>query len=150
MSMCLSFGGNREDTIEMSVINEEPSSVRVKLKNETSSLGEDEAGFGVGVMVVMGIADELAKGLFFLDAGLSSISSSLKSGVGMPVDRAGSASFPREFLRDDGRLLLRIRSGNATNLTIFRAQTSALSSDNPTHVKSGSRTVTSVSSEDVA
>jgi hypothetical protein len=39
-------------------------------------------------------------------------------------------------------------SGNAINLTIFSVQTSALSSDNPTHVKSASSTVTSVSSKD--
>ena len=134
----------------MSVVNDDPSSVRVKLKNETQSLGEGEGDFRVGVMGVTGIADELAKGLAFLDVGVSSASSSLESGVGMPTDRTvGTASFPTEFLRDEGGLLLRIRSGNATNFTIFRAQISALSSDNPTHVKSGSRTVTSVASEDV-
>ena len=149
MSMCLSFGGNREDTIEMSVVNEEPSSVRVKLKNETQSPGEDEGGRRAGAVGVMGVRDELAKALFFFDVGLSSASSSLKSGVGIPMDRTvGTASFPTEFLRDERRPLLRISSGNATNLTIFRAQTSALSSDNPTHVKSGSSMVTSVSSED--
>ena len=151
MSMCLSFGGNREDTTEMSVINEEPSSVRVKLKNETQFLGDNaETSLRVGVMGVIGVTDELENPLLFVDANVSSASSSLESGVGMPTDRTvGAASFPTEFLRDDGRLLLRMRSGNATSLTIFRAQTSALSSDNPTHVRSGSRTVTSVSSEDV-
>ena len=150
MSMCLSFGGNREDTIEMSVINEEPSSVRVKLKNETQSLGEDDTGLRVCVIGVVGVTDELENPLLFVGAGVSSASSSLESGVGMPTDRTvGAPSFPTEFLRDDGLLLLRMRSGNATSLTIFRAQTSALSSDNPTHVRSGSRTVTSVSSEDV-
>ena len=150
MSMCLSFGGNREDTIEMSVINEEPSSVRVKLKNETRSLGEDETGLRFGVMGVIGVTDELENTFLFVDAGVSSASSSLESGVGMPTDRTvGAVSFLTEFLRDEGRLMLRIRSGNATSLTIFRAQTSALSSDNPTHVRLGSRTVTSVSSEDV-
>ena len=149
MSMCLSCGGNREDTIEMSVINEEPSSVRVKLKNETQSLGEDETGLRVSVIGVIGVTDELENPLCFVDSGVSSASSSLESGVGMPTDRTvGAASFPTEFLRDGGRLPLRMRSGNATSLTIFRAQTSALSSDNPTHVRSGSRTVTSVSSED--
>ena len=148
MSMCLSFGGNREVTIEMSVVNEEPSSVRVKLKNETQSLEEDEVDLRLSVVGVMGCGDELAEASFSFDAGLSSTSSSLRSGVGMPIDRiAGAASFPAEFLRDEGRPLSRIRSGNATNLTIFRAQMSALSSDNPTHVRSGSRTVTSVTSE---
>ena len=150
MSMCLSLGGNRADTIEMSVINEEPSSVRVKLKNETQSLGEDETGLRVGVMGMIWAADELESPLLFVGTGVSSASSSLESGVGMPTDRTvGAVSFPTEFLRDEGRLLLRIRSGNATSLTIFRAQTSALSSDNPTHVRSGSRTLTSVSSDDV-
>jgi hypothetical protein len=144
MSMCLSFGGNREETIDTSVINEEPSSVRVKLKNETPSLSE--AGLRVGII---GVAYELVKVSFFSVVGFSLSSSSLESGVGMPIDRTvGAAPLPREFFRDEGRLLLRIRSGNATNLTIFRAQTSALSSDNPTHVKLGPRIVTSVSSED--
>lgn len=147
MSMCLSFRGNREETIDTSVVNEEPSSVRVKLKNETPSLGEPD--LRIGVLGVMGVAHELVKALIFFDAGFSSPSSSLESGVGIPVNRpVGAASFPMEFLRDEERLLLRIRSGNATNLTIFRAQMSALSSDNPTHVKSGSRMVTSVSSAD--
>ena len=148
MSICLSFGGNREETIDTSVVNEEPSSVRVKLKNDTPSL--DEANLRIGVMGVMGAMNELVVVLILVVTGLSSASSSLELGVGMPIDRTGGAeSLPTEFLRDEGRLLLRIRSGNATNLTIFRVQTSALSSDNPTHVKSGSRTVTSVSSEDV-
>jgi len=148
--MCLSFGGNREDTIEISVVNEEPSSVRVKLKNETQFLGEDEAGLRAGVVGVVGVPDEPSKSLFFFDADPSSASSSLESGVGMPTDRTdGTGSSLTEFLRDERRLLLMIRSGNATSLIIFRAQTSALSSDNPTHVRSGSRTVTSVTSEDV-
>ena len=103
MSMCLSFGGNREDTIEMSVVNEEPSSVRVKLKNETQSLGEDEADLRAGVVGVMGGADELAKVLLPPDARLPSASSSLESGVGMPVDRTvGTAPFATGFLRDEG------------------------------------------------
>ena len=142
MSMCLSFGGNREETIDTSVVSEEPSSVRVKLKNETPSLGE--VGLRVGIVGVTEVIHELVNILFFFDVGFSSPSSSLESGVGIPIDRTVGAA----FLRDEERLLLRIRSGNATNLTIFRAQTSALSSDNPTHVKSGSRMVTSVSSED--
>jgi len=147
MSMCLSFGGNREETIDTSVVNEEPSSVRVKLKNDTPSLGE--AGFGIGIVGVIGVVHGLVNVLFFFDVGFSLPSSSLESGVGMPIDRTvGAAFLPTEFLRDEGWLLLRIRSGNAINLTIFRAQTSALSSDKPTHVKSGSRMVTSVSSED--
>ena len=151
MSMCLSFGGNRDDTIDMSVVNEEPSPVRVKLKNETQSLGGDETDLRVGVMGVVGVAHGLVGAAFSLfGLGPPSASSSLESGVGIPIDRTvGTASFPTKLLRDDGRLLWRIRSGKATNLTIFRAQTSALSSDNPTHVRSGSRMVTSVSSEDV-
>ena len=98
--MCLSFGGNREDTIEMSVVNEEPSSVRVKLKNEIQSLGKD----GVDLRAdVMGSTDKLANFLLPPGAGLSSASSSLESGVGMPVDRTvGAASPPTEFLRDEG------------------------------------------------
>lgn len=122
----------------------------MKLKNDTPSLGENETDLRVGAMGVMGATHELVKVLVLVVTGFSSTSSSLESGVGMPIDRiAGAAFFPTEFLREEERLLLRIRSGNATNLTIFRAQTSALSSDNPTHVKSGSRMVTSVSSEDV-
>ena len=145
MSMCLSFGGNREETIDTSVVNEEPSSVRVKLKNETPSLGE--AGLRVGITDGIGVIREPVNVLFFFDVDFSLPSSSLESGVGMPIDRTvGAVSFPTEFLRDEGRPLLTIRSGNATNLMIFKAQTSALSSDNPTHVKSGSRIVTSVSS----
>jgi len=148
MSMYLSFGGNKEDTVDTSVVNDEPSSVRVKLKNETPSLGEDEGDLRAGVLDVTGFTHELAEALFFFNAGLSSASSSLQSGVGMPIGwTVDAGSFPTEFLRDEGRLLLRMRSGKATNLTIFRVQTSALSSDNPTHVKSGSRMVTSVSSE---
>lgn len=136
--------------MEMSVVNEEPSSVRVKLKNETRPFGEDETDLRVGAMGVIGITTELAKGLPLFDADVSSASSSLESGVGMPTDRTvGAAPFPTELLRDGGRLRSRMRSGNATNLTIFRAQTSALSSDNPTHVRSGSRIVTSVTSEGV-
>lgn len=147
MSMYLSFWGNKEETIDTSVVSEEPSSVLVKLKNETLSLYE--AGLRLGVMGVMGVVHELLKALGILDMGPSSPSSSLESGVGMPIGRTvGATSLPAEFLRQEGRLLLRIRSGNATNFTIFRAQTSALSSDNPTHIKSGSRTVTSVPSED--
>lgn len=147
--MCLSFGGNREDTIDISVVNEDPSSVRVKLKKETLSPRDDEADLCVGAIVVVEDIDELAGASFFLDACSLSASSSLESGVGIPIGRAvGVEPFSTEFLRDEGRLLLRIRSGNATNLTIFKVQTSALSSDNPTHVKSGSSTVTSVSSED--
>jgi len=150
MSMCLSFGGNKEDTVDTSVVNEEPSSVRVKLKNETPSLGGDEADLRVDAMGAMGVTHELAEALFFFNTGLPSASSSLQSGVGMPVGlTVEAASFPTEFLRDEGRLLLRMRSGKATSLTIFRVQMSALSSDNPTHVKSGSRMVTSVSSEAV-
>jgi hypothetical protein len=151
MSMCLSLGGKREDTIDTSVVNEEPSSVRVKLKNETPSPGDDGANLGVDVMGVMGDtdADELANALLFFGTWFSSASSSLKSGVGIPIGRVVSAGpFPTEFLRDEERLLFRMRSGNATNLTIFRVQTSALSSDNPTQIKSGSSMVTSVSSED--
>ena len=147
MSICLSFGGNKEETIDTSVVNEEPSSVRVKLKNETPSLGDED--LRVGGTGATGVTHELMKILFFFDAGLSSVSSSLESGVGMPTDRTvGATPFPMESLRDEEWLLLRMRSGNATSLMIFRAQTSALSSDNPTHVKSGSRMVTSVSSED--
>lgn len=149
--MCLSFGGNREDTIDISVVNEDPSSVRVKLKKETLSPRDDEANLCVGTIVVVEDIDELVGASFFLDSAFSlSASSSLESGVGIPIGRAvGVDPFSTEFLRDEGRLLLRIRSGNATNLTIFKVQTSALSSDNPTHVKSGSSTVTSVSSEDI-
>lgn len=67
----------------------------------------------------------------------------------MPIGPVvGGESFPTVFLRDEGRLLLEMRSGNATNLTTLRVQTSALSSDNPTQVKSGSSTVTSVSPGD--
>jgi len=150
MSMCLSSGGNREDTIDTSVVSEEPSSVRVKLKNETPPLDEGEADLRVCVTAIMGVTQELSGGLFSFVTGLSSASSSLKSGVGMPIDRTvGAAPFQTELLRDEGRVPLRIRSGNATNLTIFRAQMSALSSDNPTHVKSGSRIATSAPSEDV-
>ena len=147
MSMCLSFRGNKEETIDTSVVNEEPSSVLVKLKNETLSLCE--TGLRLDVMGVMGVTHEPVKTLGIPDTGPSLSSSSLESGVGMPIGRtAGATSLPAEFLREEGRLLLRIRSGNATNFTIFRAQTSALSSDNPTHIKSGSRMVTSVPSED--
>lgn len=148
--MCLSFGGNREDTIETSVVSEDPSSVRVKLKNNTPSLDDDGAGFRVGVMGVTGGTDELAGTIFSFDVHSPlSASSSLESGVGMPIGWAvGDESFPTEFLRDEGRLLLRISSGNAINLTIFRVQISAFSSDSPTHVKSASSTVTSVSSEE--
>lgn len=146
--MCLSFGGNREDTIDISVVSEDPSSVRVKLKKEMLSPRDDEANLCIGAICVAEDTDKLVEAPFF-DACSLSTSSSLESGVGIPVGRAvGVESFSTEFLRDEGRLLLRIRSGNATNLTIFKVQTSALSSDNPTHVKSGSSTVTSVSSED--
>ena len=150
MSMCLSFGGNREDTIDTPVVSEDPSSVRVKLKNETPSLGEDWANFRVGAVRDMGDTDGPAETLFALDVRSPSASSSLESGVGMPVGRAvGRESFPMGPLRDKDRLLLIISSGNAISLTIFRVQMSALSSDNPTHAKSASRTVTSVSSEEV-
>jgi len=150
INMCLSFGGNREDTIDTSVVSEDPSSVRVKLKNETLSLDDDGGDFRVGVMGIIGGTDELAEALFPFDVHSPSASSSLESGVGMPIDRAvGEESFPTELLRDEARLLLRISSGNAINLTIFRVQMSALSSDNPTHVKLESSTVTSVSSKDV-
>ena len=150
MSMYLSFGGNNEDTIDTSVVSEDPSSVRVKLKNETLSFDDEGANFRVGVVGMTGDADELAKTpLLSFDARSPSASSSLESGVGMPIRWAvGEGSFPTEFLRDEGRLLLRISSGNAISLTIFRVQMSALSSDSPTHVKSASSTVTSVSSED--
>lgn len=144
MSMCLSFGGNREETIDMSVVKEDPSSVRVKLKNETPSLNDGEADLRTSAMDVKGDTGAL----LFFDPCSSSASSSLESGVGMPVDlTVGVESSPTEFLRDEERFLLRIRSGNATNFTIFRVQMSALSSDNPTHIKSGSSVVTSVSSK---
>lgn len=147
MSMCLSSWGNREETIDTSVVNEEPSSVLVKLKNETLSLYE--ADLRLGVMGFVVDTHVPVKALGISDVGPSLSSSSLESGVGMPIGRtAGATSLPPEFLREEGRLLLRIRSGNATNFTIFRAQTSALSSDSPTHIRSGSRTVTSVPSED--
>ena len=147
--MCLSCGGNREVTIDTSVVSEDPSSVRVKLKNETLSLGVEEVDLRLGVMGVKGEII-VPDGVFFiLVPYVQSASSSLESGVGMPVGRGtGEESLSTEFLRDEERLLSRMRSGNATNLTIFRVQMSALSSDNPTQVKSGSRTVTSVSSED--
>jgi hypothetical protein len=146
MSMCLSFGGNREDTIETSVVSEDPSSVRVKLKNETLSLDD---GLLVGDTGVVGDTHELVETLSLFEACSSSASSSLESGVGIPIGRGICAkSFSTEFLRDEERLLLIIRSGNAINLTTFRVQMSALSSDSPTHVKSGSSTVTSVTFED--
>ena len=147
--MCLSFGGKRDDTTDMSVVSEDPSSVRVKLKNETLSLDDDEANFRIGLTGVVGGTGRLAGAPFPFDVYSPSASSSLESGVGMPTGWAfGKASFPTEFLRDEERLLFKISSGNAINLTIFRVQTSALSSDNPTHVRSASSTVTSVSSAD--
>jgi len=100
MSMCLSFGGNREETIDTSVVNEEPSSVRVKLKNETPSLGE--AGLRVCIVGVI-VAHGPVNVLFFFDVGFSLPSSSLESGVGMPIDRTlGGAPLPTEFLRGEG------------------------------------------------
>ena len=151
MSMCLSFGGNREDTIDTSVVKEDPSSVRVKLKNETLPLGGGGANLRVDVVGAVGDGGELAEALVSFDVHFPSASSSLESGVGMPIGRiVGGETFSTELLRDEGRLLLRISSGNAINLTIFRVQMSALSSDNPTHVKSASSTVTSVSSEEDA
>jgi len=147
--MCLSLGGNREDTTDTSVVSEDPSSVRVKLKNETLSLDDDGADLVVGDMGVAGGTDELEDTPSLFDVRSLSASSSLESGVGIPVGRGVRAeSFSTELLRDEERLLLIMRSGNAISLIIFRVQMSALSSDSPTHVKSGSSTVTSVSSED--
>jgi hypothetical protein len=103
MSMCLSFGGNSDDTIDTSDVSEDPSSVRVKLKNETPSFGGDETNFRIGAI---GDADEPADILFPSDVDSPSASSSLESGVGIPIGRTvGGESFS-EFLRDKGRLLL--------------------------------------------
>jgi len=53
--------------------------------------------------------------------GFSLPSSLLESGVGMPIDWMLEVVFlPTEFLQDEGWLPLRMRSGNAINLTIFR------------------------------
>ena len=103
--MCLSFGGNSEDTIATSDVNEDPSSVRVKLKNETPSLSEDGANFRVGV--TGGGTEGLGETLALSDLDSLSASSSLESGVGMPIDWVvGGESVPAELLRDKGRLLL--------------------------------------------